>query len=337
MFVPIYGTRKSIVLPGSKSEFSNSISSRPFDSVDTTSWEVSSIEPSGAEIKCVLIDPDNPSIRWFFKNNTEDEQMRYGEDFAEVVSSHLAPLLGVSSAQVLFATRQGIDGVISKNVAPKGLELVHGATWLPAHGVPDFQRGDKYRRGHSLRNIHNALIGVAAPPDNVYPEELTAFDAFAGMCIFDAWISNQDRHEDNWAVLNPMIRREGLVPRLSPIYDNGSSLGFNVSESNMSNMLTDSVNPRIEQWSARAKAHRLERMQPGNRRPKLVEAAVAALGMCSAAGKQHWKDRISSLDLKQARGIAHEITQMSEVRRKFVNELLTVNLERIQNACLGTA
>ncbi|WPR66081.1 HipA domain-containing protein [Glutamicibacter protophormiae] len=295
-----------------------------------------SIEPSGAEIKCVLVDTEDPDVRWFFKNNTADEQMRYGEDFAEVVSSHLAPLFGVASAQVFFAAHNGIQGIISKDVAPRGHELVHGAAWLPAHGVPNFRRGDKFRKGHSLKNIRESLIGVAAPPNSMYPEELTAFDAFAGMCIFDAWISNQDRHEDNWAVLNPMVKRSDLVARLSPVYDNGSSLAFNVTETKMAEMLNDSANPRIQQWSARAKAHRFERVQPDNRRLGLVEAAEVALHLCTEAGQRHWKHKLSTIDLDQARGIAHEISQMSDVRRKFVNRLLTLNMERIQDVCLST-
>jgi len=334
-FSPGIGKRQ--LLPGHQDEISIAIPSDPYKTIDTSTWEVSDIEPSGAEIKRVLIDPIDPTVRWFFKNNTTDEQMRYGEDFAEVISSHLAPILGVASAQVHFATHRGVEGIISKNVAPLGLELVHGATWMPAHGIPNFKRGEKFRKGHSLTNIHKSLVGVAAPPSNFYPQDLTAFDAFAGMCVFDAWISNQDRHEDNWAVLNPIIKRNDLIMRLSPIYDNGSSLAFNENEAKMSEMLNDSKNPRIQQWGRRAKAQRMERIQPGNRRLKLVEVAGMALGMCTEAGREHWKSQIAAVDLDQARGIAHEITIMSDVRRNFINKLLTLNLERIRNVCLSAA
>ncbi|RWZ83236.1 hypothetical protein [Glutamicibacter sp. HZAU] len=310
------------------------ISDNAFDTVDTTSWEKISTEPAGAEIKHVLADPKDSDKRWFFKNNTVDERMRYGEDFAELLSSHLAPLLGIASATVYLAVHDGVEGIISLDVKPLGLDLIHGAVWLPSRGITDFVQGSKMRQGHSLTNIKNSLDGVLPPPGGEYSSGMTAFDAFAGICIFDAWIANQDRHEDNWAILHPSIKRNDLQERLSPIYDNASSLGFNLSEERLLSMTEDTNGQEIEAWAARAKAKRLERVGPGNRRLGLSEAAGMAFSMCTAAGKEHWSNRLQELDLDQIRGIPHQIPKMSLPRRKFIDKLLTVNLERIRDVCI---
>ena len=63
------------------------------------------------------------------------------------------------------------------------------------------------------------------PPGCDLPFNATAFDVFAGFVLLDAWIANQDRHDNNWSVLIP-----GTWPRpatlLSGSYDHASSLGF---------------------------------------------------------------------------------------------------------------
>lgn len=140
-----------------------------FERIDTSAWEIIGTEPAGAEIKHVLSDPEDFTRRWFFKNNSVDENLRYGEDYAELIASQVAPLLGVPCAKVHLAVHLGSEGIVSRDVAPRGLELVHGAAWLPAHGVQDFAKGDKYRRGHSLANIKRSLDGVKPPPGIDFP------------------------------------------------------------------------------------------------------------------------------------------------------------------------
>lgn len=54
------------------------------------------------------------------------------------------------------------------------------------------------------------------------------------MPVYDALIANNDRHCDNWGVLSGP---KGM--RLAPIYDNGSSLGFNEVMEKKQKMLTD--------------------------------------------------------------------------------------------------
>ncbi|MGB1076802.1 MAG: HipA domain-containing protein, partial [Bdellovibrionales bacterium] len=47
------------------------------------------------------------------------------------------------------------------------------------------------------------------------------------MLVFDALIGNTDRHQDNWSILYDFAEK---TVRFSPVFDNGSSLGFEMHE-----------------------------------------------------------------------------------------------------------
>lgn len=80
----------------------------------------------------------------------------------------------------------------------------------------DLETQDKY----SLEMIKKAL------------EPWGLFDDFLPVCIFDFLIGNTDRHQSNWA----LIRKDRKV-RLSPLYDNSSSLCAYVTESKINQYL----------------------------------------------------------------------------------------------------
>jgi len=56
-------------------------------------------------------------------------------------------------------------------------------------------------------------------------EPLSLFESFLPVLIFDFLIGNTDRHQSNWA----LILENGKL-RLSPLYDNSSSLCAYVKE-----------------------------------------------------------------------------------------------------------
>ncbi|NNM58919.1 MAG: hypothetical protein HKM04_03810 [Legionellales bacterium] len=62
---------------------------------------------------------------------------------------------------------------------------------------------------------------------------------WAKIFTFDALIGNIDRHQDNWKIIittnyhnNDMTSKQRLIVRMSPIFDNGASMGYEVSSDN---------------------------------------------------------------------------------------------------------
>lgn len=56
------------------------------------------------------------------------------------------------------------------------------------------------------------------------------------LIVFDAFIANQDRHCENWGVI-----QDASAIRFAPIYDNGASLGFNSTEERIKLMFKDEM------------------------------------------------------------------------------------------------
>ena len=63
------------------------------------------------------------------------------------------------------------------------------------------------------------------------------------MVLFDFFIGNGDRHQNNWAVLLRYEEQESeLYTRLCPLYDNGSSLCCYIKDENVSYYLGKDIN-----------------------------------------------------------------------------------------------
>lgn len=298
-----------------------------FDRIDASDWELIEDETAGAEIKWWLRDNENNS--WLFKSVTVKDGFRYGEDWSELIASHLARSISVPTAPIRLAHREGFDGNISQNIRPETHELQPGRVWMSSLRIPGYVPGNvRGRPGHSLTNISKALDGLLPPPNHEYPPGFTAYDAFCGLMILDAWISNRDRHDENWSVLIPLI--PGEDKRLCGSYDLASSLGFNLHEEKLLRILGT---PRgVQVWAERGTAHRLEHVPP-SKPITLVQAAKASLELATEEGRQYWLDRIDSLDTTAATAVVARVPEMSEARRSFITELLSINAERLQNEC----
>ena len=162
------------------------------------------------------------------------------------------------------------------------------------------------------------------PPDCELPFNASAFDVFAGYVLFDAWIANQDRHDNNWSVLIPIT----AVPRpmlLSGSYDHASSLAFNEQDARLETLL--SRPDGVEGWCARGRANRFEG------RPRLAEAAVRALHLAAPEAREYWIDRLRRADDGDVRRVLDRVARMSDPARMFAMKLLEVNRMGVLHAC----
>jgi hypothetical protein len=301
------------------------VSIEPFPIVDVSGWDVVTDETSGDEPKFWLQKP-GAEVLWLFKSVTIKEGHTHGEDWAEKAVSHLAGRLGIPCAQIEMAEMNGTPGCISANLRLPSHALDHGQLLLEECGVPGYvhQKGN-WCPGHSLENIKVGLEGALPPPGCELPFAATAYDVFAGYVLLDAWVANQDRHDNNWAVLRPDLGPSGPL-RLCGSYDHGSSLGFNVTDLKMSQLLTQH---RIDSWCRKGLARRFDY----DHRTTLVQLAAMALELAAPDAHRYWCEQMRRVSDEEVRNVLARVPRMSDPARTFAEMVLNVNRRRVLDEC----
>lgn len=169
-------------------------------------------EGSGRSEKIWLINPYTDEIGLFKYKKDENTT----DHISECLAYKLSNLIRIPCARFEIGTYNGREGSMSYSIIQNNECLVEGIDYIssiyPEYDPEKFfdnKSGDVY----SLSMIEKALSKVGL------------FDEFLQIPIFDYLIGNTDRHQSNWAVL---ISDE--KEKLSPLYDNSSSLCAYISD-----------------------------------------------------------------------------------------------------------
>lgn len=290
---------------------------------DLSGWDPTNAELAGLDEKIWLSDPATDE-QWLFKPVTTHGSWAQGEDWAEKLASELASLLGVPCARVELATHEGRRGSISLNLRPSGWAMHSGSDVL-AGLVPGYRTKRRGRAGHTIENVAIVLDGNVPPPGSSFPRSFGAFDVFAGFLVLDAIIANQDRHDQNWSVLQSPDGRDALAGS----YDHASSLGFNLRDREREKRLREGS---VEAWARKGRATRFEHV-PGERAATLVEHAGAALRRAGDATREFWLVKVRGIDADAVASLIGSIPDLSHLTRTFVAELITINRRRVLDDC----
>lgn len=199
------------------------------------------IHPKGSQPKRVVVCPENstysfliPGHSYIFKTAKKDWQAQ--QLWSEVVAYRVACLAHVQAPPCFAALDEytGETGVLmefffgypGEAVTPR---LIHGGDVL-VRLLADRKRG----RPHGVRT--NVMIGrrfrVAATED-----------WWGQALMFDALIANVDRHPDNWGYL---FSFQGVPQiRMAPLYDNGTSLGYGITDHQLATKNVDDLLTRF--------------------------------------------------------------------------------------------
>ncbi len=182
------------------------------------------LEGSGRSEKIWLINPDTGQTGLFkFKKDISTT-----DHVSECIAYDLANLIGIPCAKFEVGLYNGREGSMSYNIVDNKEEtLIEGVYCISSQynhfdteTLMDSETKDKY----SLEMIKKAL------------DPLGLFCDFLPVCIFDFLIGNTDRHQSNWAI----IKKDKKV-RLSPLYDNSSSLCAYVAELKINQYLGNDI------------------------------------------------------------------------------------------------
>lgn len=248
-----------------------------------------------------------------------------GEDWAEWLVHHLAALVEVPTAELFPATLDERRAVLSRSVLRDDREyLDHGNSVLAAV-FPGYDQGVKGENpNYTPAAVSTALDGVQPPSGVALPGYFTAFDAWTGYVMMDAWVAGRDRHHENWAVI-----LRGVDRYLAPSFDHGNALGFQERDDRRRRMLDDPQH--FERWAERGRSRHFAG------RPGLVAVALQSMRLASPGAGTHWLDRLAAVDSDAVESIVNAVPDeiMSEVTRRFVVRLLLTNRRRLLDGYAG--
>ena len=161
---------------------------------------------SGAEKKKAILISGIPYIVKFQKKSREGLRFNH---VSEYLGSHIFSLLGIDTQETNLGICDGENVVVIRDF------LGEDEVFVPFNGVGDSSlEQDKEKYQYSYEDIISML------QDNVKLTNVEkTIDLFWDMFIIDAFIANFDRHGSNWGFI-----KKNNQYRLSPVFDNGSSL-----------------------------------------------------------------------------------------------------------------
>jgi hypothetical protein len=219
--------------------------------------------------------------------------------------------------------------VLSPAFVPKDGRLVLGNellaeihTGYPAHEL-------RQVRDHTLGRIHALLSHpqVGLPMDWGRPSAAidTAFDVFVGYLLLDAWIANQDRHHENWGLIN----FAGHI-HLAPSYDHAASMGQNETDEMRKERLTTRDRGRhISSYVERARSAIYGRKT--DTKPLFTIDAFLSAARKRPAAARFWLDRLQRITRHDCQAIFAQIPagEISATAIEFALTLLELNQKRL--------
>ena len=202
---------------------------RPLAVIDVTDWPEDSefaVYPEGARDKAALFPPTplpfeflRSDRRYLFKLSDK----RFPDQFwAEIIAYRISLLLGVDVPPAFAAVHRGrgeCGALIEWFFTDGERSFVSGGNRLQ-HLHPDYDR----RRGthHNFKLVRRACINAARTSGL----STDWADYWGKAIVFDALIGNTDRHQDNWGFLSWIAENGQATEQLTPLFDNGTSLGM---------------------------------------------------------------------------------------------------------------
>lgn len=296
---------------------------------DISEYEPEIYEALGTKSKFWLKRQDGASI--LFKSNTcldkqGNEIERPGEDWAEKIACEIASELGIPHAHYELAVHQGKIGVITENFVSQGSSMVLGNALLSRLSEHD-SKALNTKVSNRLSRIIAILENIAKspPPNWVLPEGVkTATDVFCGYLLLDLIISNQDRHQENWAIIVDTQNNY----HLSPSFDHAASLGRNESdEKRLLRLKSKDIGFSISTYIDKAKSQLYDRQ---DKRYKTLDAFVLSSAF-AATGALSWIDRLKRVPFSRIDEIVDAVPseRMSDTAKSFAKALIKENMARV--------
>lgn len=252
---------------------------------------------------------------------------RTGEAWSEKIASELCELIQLPHAIYELASFDDRRGVITPSFIPKEGSLILGNEVL-SRLIKDYPQTQDLPSQHTVSQVLEVLSSHAlhlpinwTPLDGVTnPDEV-----FVGYLMLDAWISNTDRHHENWGIVRIA---DGLY--LAPTYDHAACLGQLLTDEERERRLTTKDSGySIQAYVGRGKSCLYSKVT-APKRIKLCDAFLESSQLHPAAANI-WLDSLARIQIGTIRTLFQQIPDdwISQFARDFAIKMLEINRERL--------
>lgn len=279
---------------------------------EITDWEKHEyLGTGGTRDKEVVENPDDHRL-YYFKTSLKKGDKDYTYEFwSEVIASEIGNFLGFDVLKYNVAANGPQLGCLSKLMIDTTVErLDEGYKWLIRH-QRSYNTED--REAYTFQLIDDTLKTIF--PDKRFTENLIS------TIVLDCIIGNEDRHQENWGIIvtntiarpprNSFLKKPQVQTssyKFAPIYDSGSSLGRELSDGKVNQILQDSV--QLEAYINRGKS---EIHWHGERGKQKHFALI---------------DKIANAEYREA-----VVSEINRIRRKYDRDAITSIIQSIDD-CL---
>ncbi|HIF9239327.1 TPA: HipA domain-containing protein [Photobacterium damselae] len=298
--------------------------------IDISAQAIDEYEAMGTKSKFWYTDPSENQEYIFKSIHTQDKHgnptVRNGENWSEKIACEIAKLLGLPHAHYDLAQHNGQQGTRSPNFTNTNDNMVFGNQLLERIATTLDTVLDKGERSQRVELISIILKKIIVnPPLGWKPTKhiKNAHDIFLGYLMFDTIISNQDRHSQNWA----MIETAQGYTYLSPSFDHGASLGRNESDAvRIERLQSKDIGRQVQTYVKKCKSH----FYFNSKKQKTIEAFLI-MGSNTPEVALEWLERLNAIDADEIVEIVDAIPSsiMSTPARLFSIEIILVNILRL--------
>ena len=257
-----------------------------------------------------------------------------GENWAERLAVELALVIALPHAYYELAAFRAREGVVSPSFVPEGGRLVHGNELIGGVDMETDNADRKYYsdRSHTVSRVFSFFRAVhdVRPPVNFvqFGHVELAVDVLVGYLMFDAWIANQDRHNQNWG----LVRGFGNDVHLAPSFDHGSSMGRNETDARRQQILaTRDRNQQISAYVKRAASGLYPPLADKKTKPLSTIDAFAYGAKLRPQAAASWLDQLRAVTPEFISSVVGLIppTHATDVTKEFTSQLLCANRARL--------
>ncbi|WP_130536432.1 HipA domain-containing protein [Thiomicrorhabdus indica] len=299
---------------------------------DVTNWtkdEHHAIFPVGARDKEMLWSPVSinteslkPNWPYLFKESIN----RYPDQFwTEIVAHIISKYLGVDVPKALPAIMISDGEVICGSLIEWFYDVtderfIHAGSYFKRL-IPNFD--DRTGKEHNLEDMTLIIRTLSVH----YGLVTNRIEWLADMALFDALIGNTDRHQENWGV----VFQSNDKSRLSPLFDNGTSLGH---ERFLDKISKWNKNRTIEYINKGRHHLRFTKDDTRNRIPHFH--LVGGIANLDDKFRQYMNSKIETLNLERMLSEIETLTRIdiavpfSEERLNWIQKNITIRLELIK-------